>query len=82
MCRALTLLRKPLLAHGPRGRVLALFTPVLLGGLAVGSAAWGGLASRFGITNALDVAAIGLIGGLFFSLRYRLIRLEDLSLTA
>ena len=65
-----------------RGRVLALFTLVLLGGLAVGSAAWGGFASRFGITKALDVAAIGLIGGLLFSLRYRLIRLEDLSLTA
>src|SRR5262249_36520353 len=44
-----------------RGRVLALFTLVLLGGLAAGSAAWGGLASRFGITNVLDVAAAGLI---------------------
>jgi len=64
-----------------RGRVLALFTLVLLGGLAVGSAVWGGFASRLGIANALDLAAIGLILGLFVSVRYRLIRLEDLSLT-
>ena len=64
-----------------RGRVLALFTLVLLGGLAIGSAAWGGFASRFGIARALDFAAIGLIAGVLVSLRYRLIRLEDLSLT-
>ena len=64
-----------------RGRVLALFTSVLLGGLAIGSAAWGGLASRFGISNALDISAFGLVVGLLVSLRYRLIRLEDLSLT-
>jgi MFS family permease len=64
-----------------RGRVLALFSLVLLGGLAVGSAAWGGFASRFGIIRALDFAALGLIAGLLVSLRYRLIRLEDLSLT-
>lgn len=64
-----------------RGRVLALFSLVLLGGLAVGSAAWGGLANRFGISRALDLAAIGLIAGLLASLRYRLIRIEDLSLT-
>lgn len=64
-----------------RGRVLALFSLVLLGGLAVGSAAWGGLATRFGIANSLDLAALGLIVGLVSSLRYRLIRLEDFSLT-
>jgi hypothetical protein len=64
-----------------RGRVLALFSLVLLGGLAVGSAAWGGFANRFGITKALDLAAVGLIAGLLVSLRYRLIKLEDLSLT-
>jgi MFS family permease len=64
-----------------RGRVLALFSLVLLGGLAAGSAAWGGLASRFGITETLDFAAIGLVAGLLVSVRYRLVRLEDLSLT-
>jgi quinol monooxygenase YgiN len=40
-----------------------------------------GMYTRFGIANALDSAAIGLIVGLMFSLRYRLTRLEDLSLT-
>ncbi len=64
-----------------RGRVLALFTLVLLGGLAVGSPAWGGFATRLGIARALDLAAAGLIVGLLVSLRYRLIRLEDLILT-
>ena len=64
-----------------RGRVLALYTLVLLGGLAIGSTAWGGFATRFGIARALDLAAGGLILGLLVSLRYRLIRLEDLTLT-
>src|SRR5215470_588883 len=64
-----------------RGRVLALFTLILLGGTAVGSAAWGAVASRLDITSALDLAAFGLIVGLIVSLRYRLSRLEDLSLT-
>jgi quinol monooxygenase YgiN len=68
----------PAWAHG---RVLALFSLVLLGGLAVGSAAWGVFASRFRVIKALDIAALGLIAGLLFSLRYQLIRLEDLSLT-
>jgi MFS family permease/quinol monooxygenase YgiN len=64
-----------------RGRVLAMFALILLGGTAVGSAAWGAVASRLNITSALDLAAFGLIVGLVVSLRYRLIRLEDLSLT-
>ena len=64
-----------------RGRVLALFTLVLLGGLAIGSAAWGAVASRLSISYALDLAALGLIAGLLASVRYRLIKGEDLSLT-
>src|SRR5215471_19160 len=47
-----------------RGRVLALFTLVLLGGLAAGSAGWGVVASRLGIKYALDIAAAGLVVGL------------------
>src|SRR5215471_2077796 len=64
-----------------RGRVLALFTLVLLGGLAVGSAFWGILASRLSIKYALDFAAGGLLIGLAFRFRYRLIRSEELTLT-
>src|SRR5262249_49878107 len=64
-----------------RGRVLALFTLVLLGGLALGSAAWGVLASQLNIRYALDIAAAGLLTGLIARFRYRLIRSEDLILT-
>jgi MFS family permease len=64
-----------------RGRVLALFTLVLLGGLATGSAVWGIVASRFNVSTALNTAAAGLILGLLISARYRLIQSEDLSLT-
>ena len=64
-----------------RGRVLALFTLVLLGGLAVGSAAWGALASRFSVSGALDVASVGLLLGVAVSTRYRLVQSEDLKLT-
>ena len=63
-----------------RGRVLSLFTFVLLGGIAVGSAVWGAVASRLNISNTLDLAAIGLIVGLLFSLRYRLVKSGDLAL--
>jgi MFS family permease/quinol monooxygenase YgiN len=64
-----------------RGRVLALFSLVLLGGLAVGSAAWGTVASGLNIEYALDIAATGLLIGLVFMFRYPLIRSEDLRLT-
>jgi MFS family permease len=64
-----------------RGRVLALFTLVLLGGLAVGSAAWGIVASRLDLRYALDIAAAGLLLGLMVRFRYRLIGSEELVLT-
>ena len=63
-----------------RGRVLAVYTLVLMGGLAVGSAVWGVVASKLGVTRALDLAAAGLLIGLAFSWRYRLIHGEGLSL--
>jgi MFS family permease len=59
-----------------RGRVLALFTLVLLGGLAAGSAAWGVVASRLNTRYALDIAAAGLLIGLAARFRYRLVRGE------
>ncbi len=64
-----------------RGRVLALFTLVLLGGLAAGSAFWGVVASRLNIKYALDIAAGGLMIGLIFRFRFRLIGSEELTLT-
>ncbi|HJZ79333.1 MAG TPA: MFS transporter, partial [Pyrinomonadaceae bacterium] len=64
-----------------RGRVLALFSLVLLGGLAVGSAAWGVVASRLNIRYALDIAASGLLIGLVVRFRYRLVGSKDLVLT-
>ena len=64
-----------------RGRVLALFTLVLLGGLAVGSAVWGVLATHLNIRYTLDIAAAGLLIGLMVRFRYRLIRNQDLTLT-
>src|SRR5262245_18665345 len=63
-----------------RGRVLALFTLVLLGGLAAGSAAWGVVASRLNTRYALDIAAAGLLIGLAARFRYRLVQGEELSL--
>jgi len=63
-----------------RGRVLALFTLVLLGGLAGGSAAWGVVASRLNTRYALDIAAAGLLIGLAVRFRYRLVVGEELSL--
>jgi len=63
-----------------RGRVLALFTLVLLGGLAAGSAVWGFVASRLNIEYALDMAAAGLLIGLAARFRYRLVAGEELSL--
>ncbi len=64
-----------------RARALGIYLLILMGGLAVGSAAWGAIASRAGITNSLTYAALGLIAGLAASARYRLVGDEDLNLT-
>jgi len=45
---------------------------VLQGGMALGSTAWGALASRIGIPSALLCSAIALVGGLFSVRRHRL----------
>lgn len=63
-----------------RGRVLAIYTLVLMGGLAAGSALWGAIAGSLGTTMALDLAAAGLVLGLALSARNRLVREGDLSL--
>jgi MFS family permease len=55
-----------------RARALSMYILVLQGGMAVGSAAWGTLASRVGVPNALLGSAIALVLGLFTVRRYRL----------
>ena len=64
-----------------RARALSTYTLVFMGGMAVGSAAWGAVAARFGVTSALTCAAVGLIIGIAASLRYTLIDGDELNLT-
>jgi MFS family permease len=55
-----------------RARVISMYVLVLQGGLALGSAVWGIVASRAGIQFALTFAAIALTAGLLLSPWYRL----------
>ena len=56
-----------------RARVLAIYLLVFFGGMALGSALWGAIATRIGISTSLLYAAAALIAGLaaayFFPLR-------------
>ena len=63
-----------------RARVLAIYLLVFTGGLAAGSALWGFVASRFGISNALLFSAVGLIVGLPLAWPFRLVGRRGLSL--
>ena len=63
-----------------RARVMAIYLLVFTGGLALGSAAWGFVAARLGISNALSLSAIGLVVGLLGTWRYRLVTRKNLSL--
>jgi MFS family permease len=49
---------------GLRARALSIYLLVLQGGMAVGSAVWGALASRVGISSALLYSAVALLAGL------------------
>jgi len=64
-----------------RARVMAVYLLVFMGGLAAGSAAWGYVAARAGVSTALLFAAVGLFIGLVATWRYSLVGDEDLSLT-
>ena len=63
-----------------RARVMAVYLLVFMGGLAAGSAVWGFVAARFGVSSALLFAAVGLFIGLVATWRYRLVSDENLSL--
>jgi MFS family permease len=64
-----------------RARALAMYLLVFQGGMAVGSALWGAVASRAGITTALGLAAAALVVGLAAAVRWRLEHGEGLDLT-
>jgi predicted MFS family arabinose efflux permease len=55
-----------------RARALSLYLLVLQGGMAIGSALWGALASRVGIPTAFLWSAIALVAGLVSVRRYPL----------
>ena len=63
-----------------RARALSMYLLVLQGGMALGSAAWGALATRVGVPSALLCSAIALVGGLVAVRRHRLTA-EQLELT-
>src|SRR5258708_28086702 len=64
-----------------RARVMAIYLLVFTGGLAGGSALWGFIAARAGISNALVLSAAGLVLGLPVTWRFRLAGKKSLSLT-
>ena len=64
-----------------RARVMAIYLLIFFGGLAAGSAIWGFVATRAGVSAALFVAAVGLIIGPLVSWPFRLAGNTNLSLT-
>ena len=55
-----------------RARALSIYLLVLQGGMAIGSAAWGALATRIGVPPALSYSALALLFGLFTVRHHRL----------
>ncbi len=55
-----------------RARSISLYLFNLQGGLAAGSALWGAIADRWGISRSLEIAAVGLLLGLISVRYYRL----------
>jgi predicted MFS family arabinose efflux permease len=64
-----------------RGRGLAIFLTAIFGTMTVSSAAWGQIASRVGITEALFLAAIGVLAAIPLSWRWKLDRGEAVDLS-
>ena len=63
-----------------KARVMAVYLLIFTGGLAVGSALWGFVATRFGVSAALSSAAVGLLVGLVATWRNTLVGEVNLSL--
>jgi MFS family permease len=55
-----------------RARALSMYLLVLQGGMALGSAAWGALATRFGLSSAMFCSSLALILGLSTIRKHRL----------
>lgn len=55
-----------------RARALSMYLLVLQGGMAAGSAIWGAIGERWGISNAMLIAALALVAGLTVARHYRL----------
>jgi predicted MFS family arabinose efflux permease len=55
-----------------RARALSMYLLVLQGGMALGSAVWGALATRAGVPAALSYSALALLLGLFTVRHHRL----------
>jgi len=55
-----------------RARALSMYLLVLQGGMALGSAAWGALATKIGVPNTMLCSAAALVAGLVTVRRYRL----------
>jgi MFS family permease len=55
-----------------RARALSMYILVLQGGMAVGSAAWGTLATRVGVPITMSCSALALLAGLLTVRRFRL----------
>ena len=64
-----------------RARVLGIYMLAFFGSWACGSALWGWVASRAGVSLTLLIAAVGLVVGLATGIRFKLRCDEDLDLT-
>ena len=64
-----------------RARVLGVYMLAFFGGFACGSAMWGWIAGRVGISVTLLIAALGLVAGLITGIRFKLRCGENLDLT-
>ncbi len=64
-----------------RGRVISVFILAFFGGMAGGSALWGAIATKAGVSVMLVGTSICTVAGIIFTWRYKLSTGEDLDLT-
>jgi MFS family permease len=64
-----------------RARMLSVYVLAFMGGMAVGAAVWGIVATAFGLAAALTAATVVLLGGLLLTRRLRLAVWEGLDLS-